>query len=93
MYTVNDVLDGRTRIKTIFSHQDEKWHAKFIRPVKGIYSMTRVQEFEPGVDLTINLFLDKVRERFVSTERPCEMSDYINYCKRFFCRPLFQAPY
>lgn len=91
MYNVNDVLLGGTRIKNIFSHQDENWHAKHVRPVKSLYSMTRVQEFEPGVDMTINLFLDKMRERFILTGRPCEMSDYINYCKWSSPCSLFSA--
>lgn len=81
MYNVNDVLMGGIRIKNLFSHQDEIWHMQRIRPVKNHYSMTRVPEFEPGVDMTINLFLEKIRERFVSTGRPCEMSKYISYCK------------
>lgn len=84
MYNVNDVLMAGTRIKNLFSHTDENWHTKHIRPVKNYYSMTRVQDLEPGVDMTINLFLDKIRERFVSTEQPCEMSNYINYCKWVF---------
>ena len=81
MYNVNDVLMEGNCIKNIFSHQDEKWHAKYVRPVKNIYSLTRVQDFEPGVDMTLNLFLDKMRERFISTGQPCEMSDYISFCK------------
>lgn len=84
MYNVNDVLMGGNRIKNIFSHQDEQWHAKCVRPVKNIYSLTRVQDFERGVDMTLNLFLDKIRERFVSTGQPCEMSDYVSFCKWVF---------
>ncbi|KAB8271549.1 cytochrome P450 [Aspergillus minisclerotigenes] len=79
MYNVNDSVVSGVRIKNLFSHQDEQWHAKYIRPVKNHYSMTRVQELEPGVDITINLFLEKLRERFVSTGNTCDMSEYTNY--------------
>lgn len=79
MYPVNDVIISGNRIKNIFSHQDEKWHSKFIRPVKGLYSMSKVQDMEPALDVAINLLLDKLRERFVRPGRICEMSDYLNF--------------
>lgn len=79
MYNVNDVIVSGVRLKNLFSHQDETWHSRFIRPIKGLYSMTKVQDFEPGVDKIINLFTEKMRERFVNSGKPCEMSEYINY--------------
>lgn len=79
MYNVNDVTVSGVRLKNLFSHQDETWHSMFIRPIKGLYSMTKVQDFEPGVDKIINLFTEKMRERFVNSGKPCEISEYINY--------------
>ncbi|KNG84908.1 benzoate 4-monooxygenase cytochrome P450 [Aspergillus nomiae NRRL 13137] len=79
MYNVNDVIVSGVRLKNLFSNQDEKWHSTYIRPVKGLYSMTKVQEMEPGVDMTINLFMDILRERFVEKGRPCDMADYLNF--------------
>ncbi|KAE8320093.1 cytochrome P450 [Aspergillus transmontanensis] len=64
MYNVNDSVVSGVRTKNLFSHQDEQWHAKYIRPVKNHYSMAKVQELEPSVDITINFFLE---------------SQYINY--------------
>lgn len=81
MYNVNDVIVSGVRLKNLFSHQDEKWHSTYIRPVKRLYSMTKVQEMEPGVDVTINLFMDKLRERFVKKGQLCDMADYLNFCK------------
>ncbi|KAE8393372.1 hypothetical protein ETB97_003618 [Aspergillus alliaceus] len=79
MYIVNDTLVSGVRVKNLFSFQDEQVHAKYNRPVKNLYSMTRVQDMEPGVDMTINLLLEKLHERFISTGNTCEMSKYINY--------------
>ncbi|KAE8326684.1 cytochrome P450 [Aspergillus sergii] len=45
MYKVNDSVVSGVRIKNLFSHQDEQWHAK-------------VQELGPSVNITINLFLE-----------------------------------
>ncbi|KAJ5692601.1 cytochrome P450 [Penicillium macrosclerotiorum] len=79
MYNVNDVLVGGNRLSNLFSSQDEKWHSTYIRPVKNLYSMSKVQDVETTMDITINLFFDKLRERFVRTDKPCEMSDWINF--------------
>ncbi|KAJ5919177.1 hypothetical protein N7466_010120 [Penicillium verhagenii] len=79
MYNVNDVILGGARLKNLFSNQDEKWHSTFIRPVKGLYSMSKVQEMEPGIDITINFFFEKLRERFVRPGKVCEMSEYLNF--------------
>ncbi|KAJ5166241.1 uncharacterized protein N7482_005022, partial [Penicillium canariense] len=79
MYNVNDVLVGGMRLSNLFSTQDEQWHSTFIRPVKGLYSMTKVQDMEPGVDKTINVFFEKLRERFARPGQICEMSDYLHF--------------
>ncbi|KAJ5220332.1 cytochrome P450 [Penicillium chermesinum] len=41
--------------------------------------MSKVQDVEGNVDATINLFFEKLRERFSSTGEVCEMSDWINF--------------
>ncbi|KAJ5921118.1 hypothetical protein N7466_009444 [Penicillium verhagenii] len=79
MYNVNDVVVGGMRLKNLFSNQDEKWHSTYIRPIKSLYSMSRVQDVEQNVDITINLLLDKLRTHFVRTGKPCEMTDWINF--------------
>ncbi|KAJ5751975.1 hypothetical protein N7520_008892 [Penicillium odoratum] len=79
MYNANDVVVGGVRLKNLFSNQDEKWHSVYIRPIKNLYSMSRVQEVEQNVDITINLLLDKLRANFVRTGKPCEMTEWINY--------------
>lgn len=81
MYNVNDVVVGGVRLKNLFSNQDEKWHSTYIRPIKNLYSMTKVQDVEGNVDATINLFLDQLRQRFSSTGDLCEMTDWINFCE------------
>ncbi|KAE8155091.1 cytochrome P450 [Aspergillus avenaceus] len=79
MYIINDVVISGVRLKNLFSTQDEKWHTTNVKPVKGLYSMTKVQDMEPGVDLTINLLLAKLRERFVATNAVCAMENYLNF--------------
>lgn len=80
MYNVNDVSVSGDRHKNLFSHQDEDWHSKFIRPIKGLYSMTKVRDFEPGIDKIIGIFMEKIQEGFITSGKLCEMSEYISYC-------------
>jgi hypothetical protein len=81
MYNVNDVVVNGVRLKNLFSTQDEKWHSTYIRPIKGLYSMTKVQDMEPGVDVAINMLVDKLRKRFVDKGLPCEMANYLQFCR------------
>lgn len=81
MYNVNDVVIGGVRLSNLFSSRDEKWHSTFIRPVKNMYSMSRVQEVEDTMDVTIKLLFNKLRTKFVGTGQACEMSDWINFCE------------
>ncbi|KAJ5263386.1 cytochrome P450 [Penicillium angulare] len=80
LYNVNDVLlPGGIRLKNLFSHQDEQWHLTYIRPVKGLYSIAKSQDFEPAMDVTINLFIEKMEERFMKPGKACDIADYISY--------------
>lgn len=90
MYNVNDVVVGGVRLKNLFSNQDEHWHSTYIRPVKNLYSMSKVQDVESNLDITINLFFDKLRDRFVRTGMLCEMSDWINFCEYSYLRYVIE---
>ncbi|OQE45044.1 hypothetical protein PENCOP_c002G01393 [Penicillium coprophilum] len=78
-YGVVDVVIGGVRLSNLFSSQNENWHSTYIRPVKNLYSLSKVQDFEKNLDITINLFIDKLRERFVRLGKTCEMSDWIDF--------------
>ncbi|KAJ6005035.1 cytochrome P450 [Penicillium herquei] len=79
LYNVNDIKTNGMRLKNLFSHQDEKWHSKYLRPVKNLYSMTKVQDVEPAIDVMISSFADKIRERFVQPGKICQMSEYLTF--------------
>ncbi|KAL2002185.1 hypothetical protein VTN02DRAFT_482 [Thermoascus thermophilus] len=79
MYGVNEAMVAGKRVTNLFATTDEKWHSTFIRPVKSLYSMTKVQDVEHCVDAVINLYLEKLQERFVSPGKACDMADYMVY--------------
>ncbi|KAJ5355855.1 hypothetical protein N7517_010464 [Penicillium concentricum] len=79
LYKVADVVIGGVRLSNLFSSRNESWHSTYIRPVKSSYSMSKVQDLESNLDITIELLIDQLRERFVCTGKTCEMSDWINF--------------
>lgn len=83
MHKVNDVVINGTRISNFFSTRDEHWHATSIKPIKPLYSMSRVIDVEYGVDKQINAFTKKLQELFIDGPQPavCEMGDWMLYCE------------
>ncbi|OQD77186.1 hypothetical protein PENDEC_c003G06261 [Penicillium decumbens] len=65
MYRPNDVLIDGHRLSNLFNTQDEDWHNQNIRPIRGLWSMTKVLQYEPLIDETLNKFVDKLAARFV----------------------------
>ncbi|KZF19789.1 cytochrome P450 [Xylona heveae TC161] len=79
MYMINDVMVNGVRVSNLFSTRSEEWHSTSIRPIKSLYSMTKVQDFEHHVDTTLNFLMQKLEERFINTGKPCDMADYLLY--------------
>jgi hypothetical protein len=80
MYRPNDVLMNRERMSNVINTQDEDWHAKYIKPIRGFWSMTKVLDVEPLVDETLVKFTDKLDNRFAKGDEVCMMDDWLGYC-------------
>lgn len=86
MYRPNDVLIEGHRLSNLFNSQDEEWHNQNIRPIRGLWSMTKVLEYEPLIDETINKFVVKLAQKFVDGKNAgtiCPADEWIGYCKPF----------
>lgn len=87
MYRPNDVLIEGHRLSNLFNSQDEEWHDQNIRPIRGLWSMTKVLEYEPLIDETLTKFVDKLALRFVDGEnagKVCPADEWIGFCKSTF---------
>lgn len=91
MYKVNDVIMNGTRISNLFSTLDENWHTAKIKPIKSLYSMSRVLDVECGVDKSINAFTKKLQELFIDGPQPavCDIGDWMLYCESHFGTPPY----
>ncbi|KAJ5635329.1 uncharacterized protein N7484_008642 [Penicillium longicatenatum] len=82
MYRPNDVLIEGHRLSNLFNSQDEEWHDRNIRPIRGLWSMTKVLEYEPLIDETLTKFVDKLALRFVDGEnadKVCPADEWIGF--------------
>ena len=43
--------------------------------------MSKVLEVEPFIDETLELFTDKLDQRFVSNGKVCQFDEWLGYCK------------
>ncbi|KAI7155279.1 hypothetical protein KC349_g7108 [Hortaea werneckii] len=62
MYRRNDVLIDGQRLSNIFNAQDNGWHDQAMKPIRELWSMTKVLEVEPYVDETLNLLSEQERD-------------------------------
>lgn len=85
MYRPNDVLIEGHRLSNLFNTQDEVWHDQNIRPIRGLWGMTKVLEYEPLIDETLNKFVEKLAAKFVDGENAgtvCPADEWIGFCKK-----------
>ena len=47
------------------------------------YSVTTLMGYEPWVDDTIRLFLERLDEKFIRAREPCDFDNWLQYCMHF----------
>ena len=70
------------RLLTLFTSQDEKFHARLRRAVANSYALSTLVQFEPFVDSTTAVFLQQLEERYAN--RPgkmgiCDFGAWLQY--------------
>ncbi|KKA18016.1 Uncharacterized protein T310_8041 [Rasamsonia emersonii CBS 393.64] len=82
MYKPNDALVNCRRISNIFNTPDEEWHAKQIRPIRNMWTMTKVLDYEPLIDETLDKFVNKLAAKFVdgaNAGKTCPIDEWLGY--------------
>ncbi|RMY20294.1 hypothetical protein D0867_04098 [Hortaea werneckii] len=72
MYRPNDVLIDGQRLTTGGT-------ITAMKPIRGLWSMTKVLEVEPYVDETLNLLVSKLDKLFVPEGKVCKMDDWLAF--------------
>ena len=68
-------------MSTTFGTRDEAWHTMMTKSVNRLYTMTSVLRFEALVDDTLQLFVEKLKEKFASEKKACAIDKWLHFCK------------
>lgn len=72
------------RLSNIFNTQDNVWHDKYMKPIRGLWTMTKVLEMESLIDETLSKFTTKLGAKFAdgsNAGKICMMDEWLAYCK------------
>lgn len=78
-YPVQSAIANGRPLQSLFSTQDEAYHARYRRCVNGAFSTTNLKGYEPLVDSTVDIFLKKTKERYADTGKACDFSQWLQF--------------
>ncbi|EJT71372.1 hypothetical protein GGTG_10631 [Gaeumannomyces tritici R3-111a-1] len=77
MYRPNEALVDGKRIPNMFNTTDEAYHTAANKPVKPLYSLSRVQEVEPLVDESLEYLMKKFDAQYTDKGVVCMWDDWM----------------
>ncbi|KAI0169008.1 cytochrome P450 [Hypoxylon sp. FL1284] len=72
------VLKGHS-LASLFSTTDNNFHAQFRRCVNSAFAMSALVQYEPFVDNTTKLFLEKTEEFFAGNPDGCNFTQWLQF--------------
>ncbi|KAK5303668.1 hypothetical protein LTR99_005430 [Exophiala xenobiotica] len=78
-YPVQQAVKDGKRLPSLFSTTDESYHANLRRSVNNAFSMSTLVQYEPGVNETIEVFLDQTDRLYANPNRVCDFAEWLQY--------------
>lgn len=78
-YPVQQSISKGHRLPSLFSTTSEPFHASLRRSVNSAFSMSTLIQYEPFVDSTTELFLTQTENLYVSPNKPCNFSKWLQF--------------
>ncbi|KAK1764032.1 cytochrome P450 [Phialemonium atrogriseum] len=78
-YTVQQSLSQGRPLENLFNTRNEDFHAAIRRPIANAYSMTTLLKYEPFVDTTSRVFLQRLNELYGDTGKACDLGTWLQY--------------
>ncbi|KAF2864175.1 cytochrome protein [Piedraia hortae CBS 480.64] len=78
-YPVQQAVSKGERLQSLFSTQDEAYHARYKRCINAAFSMTTIVQYESLVDSTLKVFMRETDRRYASTGAECDLSTWMQY--------------
>ncbi|KAI9810480.1 MAG: hypothetical protein M1827_006256 [Pycnora praestabilis] len=78
-YPVQQAISKGRRLPSLFSTQDENYHAALRRSVNSAFSMSSLVQYEPLVESTTEVFLDQTDKLFASKGKVCDFAEWLQF--------------
>ncbi|KAI6868135.1 benzoate 4-monooxygenase cytochrome-like protein P450 [Hortaea werneckii] len=78
-YPVQQAVSNGARLESMFSTQDEAYHAKYRRSVNNAFAMSSLVSYEPRVDSTTDAFIEQTEQRYCKTGNSCNFSRWLQF--------------
>ncbi|KAK3726068.1 hypothetical protein LTR37_000216 [Vermiconidia calcicola] len=78
-YPVQQAIAKGVRLESMFSTQNEAYHAKYRRCVNNAFSMSSLVSYEPLVDNTTDAFIEQTEQRYCKTGKTCDFSKWLQF--------------
>lgn len=79
MYKPNEALVDGKRITNLFNTTDEAYHTVANKPVKPLYSLSKVQEVEPLIDESLEYLMKKLDAQYTGKGAVCKWDDWMSW--------------
>ncbi|PSR82638.1 cytochrome P450 [Coniella lustricola] len=76
MYRPNDAFINGQRISNLFNTDDDSWHNEQIKPIRGLWTMTKVLQQEQAIDDVLTQLLQKLDSH---NGEICQMDEWLGY--------------
>ncbi|KAH6685047.1 cytochrome P450 [Plectosphaerella plurivora] len=78
-YIVQQSIVKGMRLPSLFSSTDNDFHAQFRRCVNSAFSMSTLVQYEPFVDNTTRLFLERTAAEYVGNTEGCDLTRWLQF--------------
>ncbi|PSK38150.1 Isotrichodermin C-15 hydroxylase [Elsinoe australis] len=78
-YPIQQAVAKGRRLQSLFSTTNEDYHAKYRRCVNNAFAMSSLVNYEPLVDSTTAVYIQKTRENFVQGAQRCNFSQWLQF--------------
>ncbi|KAF3761754.1 hypothetical protein M406DRAFT_50315 [Cryphonectria parasitica EP155] len=78
-YVVQQSVVKGHSLQSLFSTVDNDFHQQFRRCVNSAFAMSALVQYEPFVDNTTKLFLEKTKEFFVNNPQGCDFTRWLQF--------------
>ncbi|CEJ86197.1 hypothetical protein VHEMI04036 [[Torrubiella] hemipterigena] len=78
-YPIQSSISNGRRLQSLFSAQDEAYHARYRRCVNSAFAMTSMVGYEPLVESTLDIFIEQTRRRYAATGSHCDFSRWLQF--------------